>query len=192
MTTANDEIRTFLGIPVEGDRTSSWRARNYTPRPLSDLKPYLDAAWEKGIKAITWQQYTPHWVDGDVCEFNVHEIAVTNNQEVADQWVDFDFYEERMIEVDEQHYLDNHDPKYYSSYSKVEEDGQPTKYFRRVDELYEYTCDGYVHPDGIDLEDLDLPIQSIEFEDALRSVFGDHTQVVITPTRVVQEEYSHE
>lgn len=186
-------VREFLGTPIEGSRTSSWQPRAYNPRPIEDLKPYLEEAWNKGIKAITWKQYTPHWMDGDVCEFSVHEIAVTSNEEVAEQWEDFRFYEDREIEVTEQQYLDNHHERYYSGYSKVEEDGKPTKFIRRVDEVYEYELSCYGdHPDGVDTEALDLPMQKLEFEDALRTAFGDHTQVVLTPTRVLQEEYSHD
>lgn len=191
MTTSNDEVREFLGIPVEGERYSEWRVRKYTPRPLSELKPYLDAAWEAGVKAITWQQYTPHWMDGDVCEFSVHDYALTSNQEVADNWVNFHFYEEYEVDVTEEKYLEHAEDR-WTDYRKADVDGK-VRYYRELQEgLYDFEYHSYDHPDTPNAKDLDLPIQSIEFEDALRSMFGDHTQVVLTPTRVLQEDYSHD
>lgn len=192
MTTSNNDVREFLGIPVEGERYSSWRERNYTPRPISELKPYLDAVWEKGVKAITWQQYTPYFMDGDVCEFSVHEVSVTSNPEVAENWVNFNFHEEYEVDVTKEAYERNAGER-WTDYRKSEEDGGKVRYYRELQEgLYDFVNYSHDHPDTPNVKDLDIPLQSVEFEDALRSKFGDHTQVVITPTRVLQEEYSHD
>lgn len=37
------------------------------------------------LESIVWTQYTPHFNDGEPCEFSVHEFAATFNVEVKDQ-----------------------------------------------------------------------------------------------------------
>lgn len=146
--------RDFFGIPIEG---SVWAEQPaIKQRDFSELKPYFDNAWEKGFKAIAWRQYTPHWNDGETCEFSVHDPSFTTSQEVADSWLNFEY------EFDQYDYE------------------QPWS-------------DKYPHPDGIKKEDFpDLPIARYEFEYAMLHKFGNHTEVVVTPTRVVQSEYEHD
>lgn len=151
---AKDAPRTFFGIRIEGN---VYEARPERPqRPFKDLKPYFDNLWEKGYKAVTWTQYTPHWNDGDTTEFGVNEPSFTTSQEVADSWLNFEY------EFD--------------------------KYNFQVP-----WSDKYPHPEGIRKEDFpELPIDHYEFEYAMREKFGEHTEVVVTPTRVVQSEYEHD
>lgn len=33
------------------------------------------------IKSIYWIQYTPYFMDGDTCEFSIHDIIVSNTEE---------------------------------------------------------------------------------------------------------------
>jgi hypothetical protein len=157
------EPRNFFGIPIEGD---VYEMRPSTPqRPFSDLKPYFDALWEKGIKGVTWRQYTPWFNDGDTCEFSVREPSFTSNEKVVEAW----------LEGSEEYEDENGD--FHNAYS------------------YDFErpwSSTYPHPDGLKKEDLVLPIDSYEFEYAMRDMFGDHTEVVVTPTRVVQWEYSHD
>lgn len=43
-----------------------------------------------GLVSISWDQYTPHWNDGDVCEFGVNDIdTITIGDEEYDR---YDFY----------------------------------------------------------------------------------------------------
>lgn len=189
--TKNNDVRSFLGLPIEGDKGYTRYRRQYTPRPIEDLYPYFKTAFENGIKAITWQQYTPRFNDGEPCEFSVHEVSVTNNTEVAENWLDNNFYEDRLVEVDRAEYEAEKEAakksRYYHYLPYEEIDG---KIFKRYEEgTYDY-IPGSRHPDNI--KDLDIPIHKLEFEDALRTKFGDHTQVVVTPERVVQFEYSHD
>ena len=153
LTKGAPERRNFFGIPIEG---GMWQERPERPqRPFKDLKPYFDKVWEKGFKAVAWQQYTPHWNDGETTEFGVREPSFTTSQEVADDWLNFEY------EFD----------KYY----------------------YEVPYGNRKHPDGFYREDFpELPIDHYEFEYAMREKFGDHTEVVVTPTRVVQSEYEHD
>ena len=183
--------RSFMGIPVEGDAPTHYSRRTYIPLPIEDLYPRFVEAFEKGIKAVTWHQYTPYFNDGEPCEFSVYDMCVTSNEEVAEHWLNEEFYEDRLVEVSRKEYEDeleaakNSRYRYYLPYEEI--DG---KIFKRYEEgTYDY-IPGSGHPDGI--KDVDIPINTLEFEDALRTKFGDHTQVVVTPHRVVQFEYSHD
>ena len=184
-----DDVRLFNGVPVEGERYA-WSRSHVNPRPLEELYPYIKDTFDKGVKAITWHQYTPYFNDGEPCEFNVYDASVTTNPEVADAWLNEDFYIETRKEVSEQEYTEAKSQRY--NYGYFEEDG---KYWREFSEgVYDYEVPFYSggHPDGIEPKSINLPITSSEFEDALRTAFGDHTAVVVTPERVVQFEYSHD
>jgi len=183
--------RSFMGIPIEGDVPTHYSRRSYIPLSIEDLYPYFKDAFEKGVKAATWHQYTPYFNDGEPCEFSVHDLSVTSNEEVAAHWADGDFYEDRLVEVDRAEYEAEKEAaknsRYYHYLPYEEIDG---KVFRRYEEgTYDY-IPGSSHPDGI--TDVDIPIYKLEFEDALRTKFGDHTQVVVTPERVVQFDYEHD
>jgi len=189
----NDDVRRFLGLPVEGEKGYTRHYRSYTPRPVEDLYDYFMEAWDQGIKAVTWHQYTPYFNDGEPCEFSVYDMSVTSNEEVAEYWLDDNFHEERLVEVDKEEYeaekeaAKNSRYSYYLPYEEI--DG---KIFKRYEEgAYDY-IPSTDHPDGLESADVNIPVNTLEFEDALRTVFGDHTQVVVTPIRVVQFDYEHE
>lgn len=185
------DVREFNGVPIEGDRGYTRYQREYKPRPIEELYPYFQDAFAKGVTAVTWNQYTPYFNDGEPCEFSVGDMSVTNNKEVAELWLDDNFHEDRLVEYDRAEYekeveeAKNSRYRYYMPYEEIE-----GKIFRRYEEgAYDY-IPGTIHPDGI--KDMDIPVSTLEFQDALRSVFGDHTQVVVTPDRVVQFDYEHE
>ncbi len=175
-----------MDIPIEGDEPSHYSRRHYVPRDIEELYPHFKEEFYKGVKAATWHQYTPYFNDGEPCEFNVYDLSVTNHEEVAENWLNGDFYEDRRVELTEEQYKEETEgSRWYTGC--YEEDG---KFYKRYEEgTYDY-IPGVSHPDGI--TDVDIPIHLLEFEDALRAKFGDHTQVVVTPTRVVQFDYEHE
>jgi hypothetical protein len=157
------ETRSFFGIPIEGDIYEGRPA--VEQKPFKDLKPYFDKLWEKGVLAVSWTQYTPWFNDGDTCEFGVNEPGFTSNPKVVAAWLD---------------------------HERDWEDGAGDFYEA---DIYCYEApwsDKYPHPDGLKKEDLELPINHSEFEYAMLEKFGNHTEVVVTPTRVVQWEYSHD
>jgi hypothetical protein len=155
-----DTDDTFMGMEVEG-KYGSW---NRTPQePIQNLLPYFKAAFESGITAVKWAQYTPGFNDGDPCEFTVNDPRVTTNALVAQAW------------------LDNEDPDLEEAYPGKEYD-----YYDEWD--YESTHD---HPDGLTQATWpDVPVDSGRFEDAVRSKFGNDIEIVVTPNRVVTFEYS--
>lgn len=187
-----NDSRKFMGVSIEGDRGYDRYRRKYTPKPVEELYPYFKAAFnDLGVKAVTWHQYTPYFNDGEPCEFSVGDMSATTSEEVAEHWLDDNFHEERLVEVDREEYdaeveaAKHSRYRYYLPYEEI--DG---KIYRRYEEgAYDY-IPGANHPDK--LTDVDIPVYTLEFEDALRQTFGDHTQVVVTPERVVQFHYEHE
>ncbi len=78
MTTTNS----FLGILVEGDIVR--RDPKVKQRPLEEFAPILQAVLDdESIVEFGWQQYTPHFNDGDPCEFGVGEPWFRTVQNVA-------------------------------------------------------------------------------------------------------------
>lgn len=162
--------RQFMGIDVAGDYTHG--RSYYDQRPMSELVEYFRAAFEKGIKAIAWTQYTPYFNDGEPCEFGVGDWSFTSNPKVASAWLN------EAAGDEEDAYDDNGDPI--------------TEYFRT--DFYHYEApwsDRYPHPDGFKKDDIELP-DAGAFEQVLNETFGDHTTVVVTPERVVQFYYEHD
>ena len=162
--------REFMGIPIQG---TYYHGRRYQEQfPLEDLVTYFKKAFEKGVKAIAWQQYTPYFNDGEPCEFGVGDLSFTSNPVVAADWLNEDAGDE------EDRYDDS---------GNIREDYTPTDFYS-----YEKPWHvNYPHPDGFNKDDIEFPDLG-NFEQALNETFGDHTTVVVTPDRVVQFEYDHE
>ena len=162
--------RSFMGIRIEGEYN---HGRSYCDqRSLEELVAIFKAAFDKGVKAIAWEQYTPYFNDGEPCEFSVGDFAFTTNQVVADAWLDNNAGSEG----------DCYDYK-----------GELIPGYLRTD-FYSYQTPwhtDYPHPDGFVKGDIEMP-NGNEFEQVLNQTFGDHTIVVVTPTQVVQSEYDHE
>jgi hypothetical protein len=163
--------RMFMGIPIEGSVTGT---RKYTEqRPITDLYEQFQKAFASGVKAITWTQYTPYFNDGDVCKFSVGDHFVTTNDRVAASWL-----QEEFPDADDYEKEDSYREDSYWGYGKP---------------WVGYTGTKYPHPDGITIEQWpELYIQDAAYEHAMLEAFGDHTQVVVTPEKVVQFEYEHE
>lgn len=82
----------FLGIPVEGD---IHRSNRVDQRPVEEFGPILRAVLnDERIEAVRWEQYTPYFNDGDVCEFRIHELSV----KPAGESVPRDDYEDGFID----------------------------------------------------------------------------------------------
>jgi len=149
--------RTFLGNAIEGDFS-----HGYTPikqLPIEDLYPHFLQAFNKGVKAVMWEQYVPGFNDGDPCEFSIREVKMTTNSVIADAW------------------LDETEPDMEEAYP-----GEDFYYDEYAYELYSG------HPDGLTSAD-SVSVNSGHYDDALRQLFGQDTKIIVTPERVVQYEY---
>lgn len=150
----------FLGMKVEGNYGGWTRA---IQKPIEDLYPYFKLAFDKGVTAVMWEQYTPGFNDGEPCEFSVHEAKLTSNALVAEAWLEDEEPDMALAYPDSDLSADYYDQESYESWSN--------------------------HPDGVEIPEIEMPVHSAAFEDALRGVFGNDTKIVVTPGRIVQFEY---
>jgi hypothetical protein len=169
---------TFMGISIEGLDKTYGRYQRAAQEPIENLYPYFKDAFAKGVKAVGWRQWTPYFNDGEPCEFSVGDCGVTNDINAARAWLNDEGYTpEDYVEPDQ--YDDNFD--------------------YRESDFYDYTINsqswidkyGNSHPDNLGPE-CSVPVSEERFDDALRSTFGDHVTVVVTPDKVVVFEYDHE
>lgn len=101
------------------------------------------------LKAITWAQYTPYFMDGDECIFSVNEIYFIENQEILDD-DDISGYAYDEIEEDQgvfSKYSDN--DKYDNISDFISQNEQIMKQF--LGDHIEVT----VTPQGIKTEEYD-------------------------------------
>jgi len=60
---------------------------------IADLNKELEAAQrKKGLERFSWNEYTPHWNDGDACEFSVNIDSLAINEEVGEDEVESLYY----------------------------------------------------------------------------------------------------
>lgn len=138
------------------------------------------------VAAIRWRQYTPHFNDGDTCEFSVHEL---------------EFYSEADYENLKNGELD--DTYEFNSYRKPSEyvyrgAADPTNTYR---DYYQADIDKYetlvkekgerfaVVADGI--EQFNKLFNEID-DDVMLSLFGDHVQVTVTKDGIDVDDYDHD
>nr|SBO90584.1 hypothetical protein BN4615_P98 [Nonomuraea gerenzanensis] len=130
------------------------------------------------MEAIRWEQYTPYFNDGDVCEFDVHvpEIKVNDRAEAAaDEW---------------------DDDEYHTIYSVFIEGGYPRRWVRNEGSWggrWEKYGDEIPRHDDYDaFSELTHAMEKGHFEELLYEKFGDHAQVTVYRDRIAVETYEHE
>lgn len=126
------------------------------------------------ITSIKWTQYTPYFNDGDRCVFSIQEPELELSA--------------AFVSANPGLNLTG------SSYNKKnpdEEDGDTDDIQSVTLNTYDFTKEqGKAYPD------MKAAINSITnlfaAEDILLHVFGDHTEIVVTPEKIVVEEYEHD
>lgn len=128
-----------------------------------------------GINAVIWTQYTPYWNDGETCEFSVGAPSFTNA--ARDDFNDLSCYEydgdnDAIWVVDDLRFVLTSGRDYCESDKQKILAGPP-----------------------VDIKSCGLfssMIQSPEFEDVMKAMFGDHSIVIATRDGFDVEEYDHE
>jgi hypothetical protein len=128
------------------------------------------------ITSIKWTQYTPYFNDGDPCVFCIHEpelelsaafVAANPGLEL----VGSGYSKKTQDELDD--YPDEEEVKSLTL------------------DTYEFTKEqGKAYPDM--REAVSSITDLFEAEDILLHVFGDHAEIVVTPEKIVCEEYEHD
>lgn len=165
------DTRQVIGLPVEGATYFNAHREKKFQRGADSFRVLLDHLWaDETIEAVTWDQYTPYFNDGDVCEFNVYEarliLANSNPVEGADRW--------ESVELDEVQ--------------------RPTV------GVYDYadpTRRSYTPDQGIDNPEQLAALKAFSiddgsFEDFLLDSFGDHVSVIALRDRFIVEEREHD
>ncbi|MFD4608294.1 hypothetical protein ACFWOT_09280 [Streptomyces sp. NPDC058440] len=165
--------RNFLGMPVSGDVFKE--PERVDQKPVEDLAPLLQALLDDPtITEFGWTQYTPWFMDGDVCEFSVNELWVRTTAEV-----DTEFRE--------------YDPGYELSYSYHPSLGRERMEYNPRTFTYEDL--GYEGPDEgryKRVKALNDAIGSGDYEAALLNAFGDHAIVTVRKGGIQVDSYEHD
>lgn len=160
----------FLGIPVEGDITKSYRSKA-KQISLEEFQAVLRPVIEHPlVEAVRWQQYTPYFNDGDPCEFNIYDITI-------------------KLEGDEDFAEDN-----WGSHPKLTDSLYvPGGFVDEVTGRKEYFRD--IEPEEPELiklvEALNKAVCGPAY-DILLDAFGDHAEVTVKKDKIEVESYDHD
>lgn len=166
-------MKNFLGIPVEGDITTSYRS-NVTQRPVEEFGPILQRVLDEVPDVeVKWNQYTPYFNDGDPCEFSVGDASfkipgVTDDS--SDDW-------------GREGYMDASDPVIKGGPEEKYEHGKG--YFKTGREFP-------AHPGAEAIAELSKAIGGGAFENVLLDAFGDHAVIAVTKDKIDVEYYEHD
>lgn len=125
------------------------------------------------VKAITWTQYTPYFMDGNPCEFGVNDIIfyIPKNGEEAYSTEELLSHSHYSIE-----YPDDYDDEEW-------EKGVPSTY-------QSHSTEGLDPALAKAIEELTSDLDSNS--DLLQFALGDHARIVAVPGKIHVEEYEHD
>lgn len=156
----------FLGIPVEGDITQSYRSRVEQKGPEEFAKILQPLLEHPKVEAIRWQQYTPYFNDGDACEFRVGEsyVKLVGHDEGGDYDDGFlNSYDDTLRE-----YIGTPEYKWRNEPAKPGSDPSLAEVFKA------------------------FVIENGSFDNMLLDAFGDHAKVTVTKEQIEVEFYEHD
>lgn len=177
-------VKNFMGIPVEMDSLDQGRRASVEQWDVEALEKLVKPLLEAGV-SIRWDQYTPYFNDGDVCEFDVGDPG---------------FLPVEFSEMGEDEYEDRYDG-YLEFYNVKIEGGEETRYEVERSTSWPYGSSyksiptGRTferHPAYLHMEALRTAMNAGHFEELLYDRFGDHAQITITPEKITKEFYDHD
>lgn len=139
------------------------------------LKPLLAAllvAAPPEIRAVSWQQYTPSWNDGDPCTFSVHSPELRFSEEI-----------EAKIQEAEIGGDSSRDGEWFSEWS-IQYHSDPARY-PNVSQL-PISAEVATAARGILKKIEEVP------EDVMELAFGDPAEVLVDRTGISVEECEHD
>lgn len=185
-------MSTAFGLPISGDINHGTREPT-GQRPIEELAPIFQALLDDpNVIEFGWTQYTPHFNDGDVCEFSVGEpwIRTVDDEDVDDIYDlevrgthptlgDHSYVErDKTPEEIEEERRQRATPSYPNPYI-------PTYTWDRVEREPKY-------PETLERAKALSKIQHSKYEWGMKATFGDHAQVTVTRDGIRVDEYSHE
>jgi hypothetical protein len=170
---------TLAGLPIWGEPVfprSTAGVEQWGDDKFSELlRPLIDSP---RVEAIKWEQFTPYFNDGDVCEFSVGTPEMKVNDRPGIEEDDWD------------------DDGFVSIWSVHLEGGRQRRWVSG-----EYGWGGHYEYTGPEIEQhedydafsaLTAAMERGHFEELLYERFGDHAQVTIYKDRITVETYDHE
>lgn len=174
-----------FGLPISGDRQTG-RSRT-EQEGIHLLRPLIQAVLDlEYIHSFGWDQYTPYFNDGDVCEFGINTVWFRTMADVK---------RKEVPEELEKLYKDGHitQEEFENITGRLPEGNEDDEFSIWEYELY------YNHPSikkgspaYETCEALSGAVQHGRFYDALEKTFGDHARVKFTKDKITVEEYSHD
>lgn len=134
------------------------------------------------LLGVRWTQYTPHFNDGDACEFGVHELCIKHKGVKGD------------CDEDDDDFGWTWDlPSDYAFDRKwLKEEYDSEKYVtRRKEESASFSSEDAYLEFIKDLKAVNAEVQGIP-EDVMEDLFGDHVQVTVTREGMEVEGYDHD
>lgn len=123
------------------------------------------------IAGVRWTQYTPHFNDGEPCEFGVNDPEFKFNLGAPT----------KMEDEDED---DNGNEGWYDDYSIDDE------FFEKRADILNFEKIKEVKKGLKDIETVFGKLRDMESQ--LETMFGDHMQITVTADGVETEEYDHD
>lgn len=162
------------------------------------LSEFFDA--HPQVEALRWEQYTPHFNDGDACVFSVHEVRA-KLKDVPDDEEDEDYgHQDGFLSAGSlRSFLPEDKKKEYMCLcyppngehynSKTGKSNFSNSGYDQAQKLKEW-APGADKDLQDDLRQLNKLIQNAE--EALQAAFGDHAQITATRKKIEVEEYEHD
>lgn len=137
------------------------------------------------VQAITWNQFTPHFNDGDPCVFSMGDIHFVTDGFDADELMDPYAYEDLSVYTGN---LDEAIARYVGYAERAGNDDYRKEYEDRIAIL---TKQKEQYPN---LGEAAGVFEKILYqnEDVLEHMFGDGVSVYLTKDRIITEDYDHD
>ena len=143
------------------------------------------------FNSFSWCQYTPHWNDGDTCEFSAHieYIYIDNEEESSDVYsTELDYKELKQKEKTIKRLTS--DIEKLKAQGRKDDDLEIENNKERIKKLNNINLE-QIQKRLKFLEDISSLLDNID-EDTLERMFGDHAKVVVTKDGIEVEHYDHD
>lgn len=179
-------VKNFIGIPVDMDELHHGRGRATEQLGQEEFRELITPVLEAGV-SVRWDQYTPYFNDGDVCEFTIYsprfhtdDIDEDSDQGEYDDGYVF-LYDVRIeggeeVKHQEERVLDSNR---WNGYRMVYSEVKTGRVFDK-------------HPAYHAMKEFSHAMDQGKFESLLYETFGDHALITVSADGIVKEFYDHE
>jgi hypothetical protein len=182
---------TAFGMPVQGEIRHSGTdpVDQRDPQILGDL--FAGLFQFPQLKSIVWEQYTPYFNDGDVCEFSVHGYSLRTSFHDAEPGDD-DYYGDGFFRIEDGDLLE-YDYDYDNTTNTARGYRRATRTNIRIGTD---VVSALLGEDGDNfaalLNSLYEELDSGGHDVFLRATFGDHAEVTATVDGFSIDYFSHD